>query len=337
MDAGELLAVVLSLATLLGGVVVILAGLRYRTQIRELRHKERLAMIEQGMLPPPEFDPQIVFSRGLQQRSLSFGIIVVGLGFALMFLIGIAGGALDVRRRDRRGRRDRGYRLHRAQHLRRAAGAPLRDPAADLATGAAERLPQTLSHGLACAPPSHARIAGMAPIPGVYVRRRFPSSRPADSPSRARRDRRRQSRGRAAHARRGAGGGRRGAACLGSGVAGRPARPADWPHRAAARGAGDVLQRGARPLRGGGGRALSPRVVLPHAPRPGRGAATPRASSPRGLDRRVREHGIATPGRRLSAAVTFACTRWRRSRGASSTSRPWPGCSSPSGPHRCTK
>ncbi len=96
MDAGELLAVVLSLATLLGGVVIILAGLRYRTQIRELRHKERLAMIDKGMLPPPEFDPQIVFSRGLQQRSLSFGIVVVGLGFALMFLIGIAGGALDA-------------------------------------------------------------------------------------------------------------------------------------------------------------------------------------------------------------------------------------------------
>ena len=53
MDAGELLAVVLSLTAMLGGVVVILAGLRYRTQVRELRHKERLAMIERGMMPPP--------------------------------------------------------------------------------------------------------------------------------------------------------------------------------------------------------------------------------------------------------------------------------------------
>jgi hypothetical protein len=92
MDAGELLAVILSLATLLGGVVVILAGLWYRARMRELGHQERLAMIERGMIPPPEFEPlDPTFAPA--QRSRSFGIVVVGLGFALMFLIGIAGGA----------------------------------------------------------------------------------------------------------------------------------------------------------------------------------------------------------------------------------------------------
>lgn len=102
MDVGELLAVVLSLATLLGGVVVILAGLRYRTRMVELKHQERLAMIEKGLMPPPEFDlvPALITrhpAEGLPiQRSRSLGIIVVGLGFAMMFLIGIAGGALDA-------------------------------------------------------------------------------------------------------------------------------------------------------------------------------------------------------------------------------------------------
>jgi hypothetical protein len=92
MSPGELLGVILSLATLLGGVVVILAGLHYRTRMKELRHQERLAMIERGLLPPPEFDvPPATFAPA--QRSRSFGIVVVGLGFALMFLIGIAGGA----------------------------------------------------------------------------------------------------------------------------------------------------------------------------------------------------------------------------------------------------
>ena len=92
MDSGELLAVILSLATLLGGVVIILAGLWYRARMRELGHQERLAMIERGMVPPPEFeplDPTFVPA----QRSRSLGIVVVGLGFALMFLIGVAGGA----------------------------------------------------------------------------------------------------------------------------------------------------------------------------------------------------------------------------------------------------
>jgi hypothetical protein len=51
-------------------------------------------MIDKGMVPPPEFEPPA--GAGLKQRSLSFGIVVVGLGFALMFVIGIAGGALDT-------------------------------------------------------------------------------------------------------------------------------------------------------------------------------------------------------------------------------------------------
>jgi hypothetical protein len=92
--SGELLAMLLSLATLLGGVVVILAGLHYRTRMKELRHQERLAMIERGLVPPPEFDSTAA-TFAPAQRSRSFGIILVGLGFALMFLIGIAGGASD--------------------------------------------------------------------------------------------------------------------------------------------------------------------------------------------------------------------------------------------------
>jgi small-conductance mechanosensitive channel len=85
----------ISLGTLIAGVVVIVVGLNYRARMRELRHKERLAMIERGIMPPAEFDPRLALNRGLKQRSLSFGIIVVGLGFGLMFLIGIAAGAVD--------------------------------------------------------------------------------------------------------------------------------------------------------------------------------------------------------------------------------------------------
>lgn len=96
MASGELLAVLLSLTALLGGVVIILAGLRYRAHVKELRHKERLAMIEKGIVPPPTAEPHEIYSRGLKQRSLSFGIIVVGLGLALMVLIGVAGGASDT-------------------------------------------------------------------------------------------------------------------------------------------------------------------------------------------------------------------------------------------------
>lgn len=92
----EVLFALMGTATIIAGVVVILAGLFYRVRVREMRHRERVAMIERGLVPPPEFEPVASPGRGQKQRSLSFGIIVVGLGFSLMFLIGVAGGALDV-------------------------------------------------------------------------------------------------------------------------------------------------------------------------------------------------------------------------------------------------
>jgi hypothetical protein len=95
MSGDEVAVALISMATLIAGVVVIMAGLRYRAQIRELRHRERMAMIDKGLLPPPEFQAADG-SVEPHQRSRSFGIILVGLGFALMFLIGVAGGALDV-------------------------------------------------------------------------------------------------------------------------------------------------------------------------------------------------------------------------------------------------
>lgn len=95
MHSQDFLAMLISVTALVGGVVIILAGLRYRAHIRELRHRERLAMIERGIVPPA-VEPIDTYSSGLKQRSLSFGIIVVGLGLALMILIGIAGDAVDV-------------------------------------------------------------------------------------------------------------------------------------------------------------------------------------------------------------------------------------------------
>ena len=96
MSGDELAVALVSLATLIAGVVVIMAGLRYRAQIKELKHRERMAMIDKGLMPPPEFEAASTTTHAAQQRSRSFGIILVGLGFALMFLIGVAGGALDT-------------------------------------------------------------------------------------------------------------------------------------------------------------------------------------------------------------------------------------------------
>ena len=52
-------------------------------------------MIERGLVPPPEFEPLASPGRGQKQRSLSFGIIVVGLNIGA-YGAEIVRGALDA-------------------------------------------------------------------------------------------------------------------------------------------------------------------------------------------------------------------------------------------------
>ena len=102
MDEGFIVALLVTFMALAAGLTVIFAALRYRTKVLELRHAERLAMIERGLVPSPEMSgfempmagpPPEAVVRG---RSMSLGIIVVGFGIALTFLVGIAGGSLET-------------------------------------------------------------------------------------------------------------------------------------------------------------------------------------------------------------------------------------------------
>lgn len=84
------------------GLVVIISGLRHRMKLLELMHRERLAMIERGLTPPPETDPA-AFDRGFRaRRSMAagrmqtIGVLMTGFGLALAVLIGIAANAPDV-------------------------------------------------------------------------------------------------------------------------------------------------------------------------------------------------------------------------------------------------
>ena len=90
------LILVLPMTGIIAGVAVIIAAMRHRAKVLELVHKERVAMIERGIVPP-ELGPggydQQRRAAGTQSRSFSLGIIVVGIGLALMTLIGVAGEA----------------------------------------------------------------------------------------------------------------------------------------------------------------------------------------------------------------------------------------------------
>jgi hypothetical protein len=78
-----------------GGVVVMVAAILRGGKIAELRHRERMAMIERGMTPP-----EPVPGEGGPQRAQGFkttlGIILCGLGVALFLLIGFTAGDVGV-------------------------------------------------------------------------------------------------------------------------------------------------------------------------------------------------------------------------------------------------
>jgi hypothetical protein len=76
-----------------------------RGRVRELQIRERIAMIEKGLVPPPEVDPR-GFDRAMDRydrydryraraprRHRSAGVTLMGVGFGLMLLIGFAGEA----------------------------------------------------------------------------------------------------------------------------------------------------------------------------------------------------------------------------------------------------
>ncbi len=92
-----------SLAIITGTILILMAMWR-RMKFREMHHRERMAMIERGMMPPaeshptsPSFQPQFHDHRSVTgRRMLSGGIAVIGLGLGLMVLIGVAGEAPEV-------------------------------------------------------------------------------------------------------------------------------------------------------------------------------------------------------------------------------------------------
>jgi Domain of unknown function (DUF6249) len=84
-----------------GGVAVVIAGLRHRTKVIELAHRERLAMIEHGITPPERVErpahPVMIHDKPApNRRLLSIGVLVIGFGFALAMIVGFAAGATEI-------------------------------------------------------------------------------------------------------------------------------------------------------------------------------------------------------------------------------------------------
>lgn len=102
--SGEILSVVVLALVTLSSLAVIWMAMTSRRQIREMEHRERLAMIERGLLPAPELDPagferRIHGRRAETQASVRFrsaGIMMIGLGLAFLVLVSLAGASPTI-------------------------------------------------------------------------------------------------------------------------------------------------------------------------------------------------------------------------------------------------
>ena len=105
MEAGAIFFLI-PIVAIIGGISVSIAEIMSRGRIRELRIRERIAMIEKGLVPPPEVDPA-GFDRAMGRHVRSAdsgrgpgpglrraGIMVTSVGLGLMVLISVAGGSI---------------------------------------------------------------------------------------------------------------------------------------------------------------------------------------------------------------------------------------------------
>ncbi len=108
MDFGFVWPFIISIVAIVCGCVVAIVATIARNQVRALEIRERIAMIEKGLVPPPEMDPA-GFDREMNRydtRAMSrrdpggsfrhrrVGIILIGIGFGLIMLIAVSGDSL---------------------------------------------------------------------------------------------------------------------------------------------------------------------------------------------------------------------------------------------------
>ena len=107
------LVFLIPIVAIIGGITAAIVSTVMRSRVRELEIRERIAMIERGLVPPPEKDPQ-GFDRAMNHyaqvrgqaaewrggrtpgRYRSAGITMMGVGLGLMVMITFAGNDVNA-------------------------------------------------------------------------------------------------------------------------------------------------------------------------------------------------------------------------------------------------
>ena len=104
---GELGMFIFMVLIIIAGVSLMIAAMTNRRKMREMEHRERLAMIDRGLMPSPESNPAgFDAAAGLAEaptelpdrrhRYRTAGVLLIGFGVGLMFLIGVASNAPET-------------------------------------------------------------------------------------------------------------------------------------------------------------------------------------------------------------------------------------------------
>ena len=111
MDAQDMLYAALPVLMLVGLFLLAALWISRRARMREWAHRERIAMIEKGLVPPAELYPGgpalsvvetalasegVARSSRVATRFRSAGVMFVGLGVALALIIGVTAGKPNV-------------------------------------------------------------------------------------------------------------------------------------------------------------------------------------------------------------------------------------------------
>ena len=95
----ESVMVIIFAVMVFAGVAVLWMAMANRRAIREMEHRERLAMIQAGVVPAPEADP-LAFEAHMestpramsrQERWRTAGTLTIGFGLALLLLLWFSG------------------------------------------------------------------------------------------------------------------------------------------------------------------------------------------------------------------------------------------------------
>jgi hypothetical protein len=95
VDDQQIIAALIPFVVLIGTFGLVAFWVSRRAKTRELLHRERLAMIEKGLMPPPEIWPvqnAAPSEASLTPRYRSVGVVITALGLGLMLIIGVAAG-----------------------------------------------------------------------------------------------------------------------------------------------------------------------------------------------------------------------------------------------------